>query len=95
MKFVAVIDYVQDAEKRQATHAQHRVYLRGLLDDGRLAAAGVLADGAGAVWVYDADTLDGARALIEDDPFHAAGVSTTYDLRPLEYWSAKAAVGQA
>ena len=94
MKFVALIDYVQDEEKRKATHAEHRVYLRSLLEDGRLAAAGVLADGAGSVWVYDADSLEDARALIEDDPFHAAGVSTTYDLRPMEYWSAKAAVGQ-
>lgn len=92
MKFVALIHYVQDSEKRQAFFTQHRVYLHGLLDNGRLSAAGVLADGAGAVWVYDADTLDDARDVLENDPFNAAGVFTSYDLRPLEYWSAKASL---
>ncbi len=93
MKFAALITYGPDKKAAKDVFPGHRAYLRSLLDDGRLAAAGPLADGAGALWVFEAETLADADAVVRGDPSHAAGVFAAWQIHPLAYWSAKEAKG--
>ena len=67
MKFAVFIDYAPDKESINALGPAHRQYLRGLLDQGQLFAAGPFTDLLGALWVYEAETPERAEALIQGD----------------------------
>ncbi len=82
MKFAAVIEYVQDAEKVCALRPKHREYLAGLLAAGKLVVAGPFLDEFGACIVYEAADAAGAEELIKGDPFHAGGVFVRWTVRP-------------
>jgi uncharacterized protein YciI len=84
MKYAAVIEYVQDAERVQSLRPVHRQYLAALRDRGQLAAAGPFADGSGALIIYEAASADEAERLLQGDPFHQNGIFVRYVLRP---WS--------
>ncbi len=88
MIFAAVITYA-DKAGIQAAAAAHREYLRGVLHDGRLLAAGPFPATGGALWVFEADSFEAAEATVRADPSHAAG-NALWQLHPLAYWSAKA-----
>lgn len=90
MQCAAIIEHLNDQDKIKAVGPAHRTYLRGLLESGRLCAAGPLSDEAGALWVYEADTAVEAEQMIKDDPSTAAGVFVKWQLYPLAYWSATA-----
>jgi uncharacterized protein YciI len=72
--FVALLDFTEDGELRQRTRPAHREYLRSLLDAGTLRLSGPWADDSGACIVYEAGSIDEARALLEADPYRSAGV---------------------
>ena len=93
MKFAAIIEYGKDQDSLKANHSAHRIYLRTFLENGQLRAAGLFADDAGALWVLDADTAEAAEAIVKGDPLVAAGVITSWQVRPLAYCSAQAAKG--
>jgi uncharacterized protein len=82
MKFAASIEYSQDSALVEAHRPAHRAYLTNLLDEGKLFASGPYADGSGALIIYEADTPEGADALLKADPFHAAGVFLKWTVRP-------------
>jgi uncharacterized protein YciI len=82
MKYAAVIEYLQDAAKVESIRPQHRQYLRDLLGKGKIFATGPFEDGYGALIVYEADSLEEAEALLQGDPFYAAGVFVGWELRP-------------
>ena len=56
MKIAAIVEYGPDKEQVKAHHLAHREYLRRLLDNEQLRAAGPLADDAGALWVFLRET---------------------------------------
>lgn len=91
MKFAAVIEYNRDEDRIKAHFPAHRQYLRTFLENGQLLAAGPFADDCGALTIYEADTAEQVEGWIRGDPFHAAGIITSWQVRPLAYWSAKAA----
>ena len=93
MKFVTVIEYGPDKEKLKANHPAHRKYLRQFLENGQLRAAGPLADDAGALWVLEAEDTETINEIVKGDPLVAAGVITSWAVRPLAYWSAQEARG--
>ena len=93
MKFVATIEYGGDKDALKANHPAHRAYLREFLENGQLWAAGPFADDAGALWVLDADSADAVEKIVKTDPLVAAGVITSWTIRPLAYWSAQEAKG--
>ena len=93
MKFAAIIEYSDDKESLKATHPAHRAYLRTFLESGQLRAAGPFADDAGALWVLDADDAEAADAIVRGDPLVGAGVITSWNIRPIAYWSAQEAKG--
>lgn len=82
MTYAAVIEYIPDPAKVAELRPRHREYLQSLLNAGRLVAAGPFADDFGALIVYEADSPEAAAALIEADPFHAAGVFVRWTVRP-------------
>jgi uncharacterized protein YciI len=82
MKFAAMIEYVSDKDKIESIRPTHRVYLRSLLEKGKLAIAGPTLDGYGALIVYEADSAEEAEALIKGDPFHANGIFVKWVVRP-------------
>ena len=82
MKFINLVDYT---DNRQAldTHAPaHRAYVGSLLAAGKLAFGGPFADGSGGLLVYEADSLEQAQALRDQDPFALAGVFVRSQIRP-------------
>ena len=89
MKFAAIIEYGPDKDALRAYHPTHRAYLRTFLASDQLRAAGPFADDAGALWVLDADTAEAANQIVMGDPFVAAGVITSWSIRPIAYWSAR------
>ena len=93
MIFAATIEYSQDKEKVKALHPAHRAYLRTFLENGQLRAAGPFAEDAGALWVLDAEDAEAAQKIVKEDPYVAAGVIVSWNVRPLTYWSAQQAKG--
>lgn len=82
MKFAAIIEYSADSAKVEAVRPAHRQYLTELLGKGQLFASGPFTDAPGALIVYVADTLEQAEALLQADPFNAAGVFLRWQIRP-------------
>ena len=82
MKFANYIRYVQDQDAVAVIRPAHRAYLHGLLERGQLAAAGPFADGSGALFIYEADDIDTARALAEADPYTLGGVIKQQTITP-------------
>jgi uncharacterized protein len=82
MKFAASIEYTPDKAKIEAVRPAHRKYLTGLLQSGRLAAAGPFTDDSGALIVYEADTQEHAEELLKRDPFHDGGIFVRWTMKP-------------
>ena len=93
MKFAAIIEYKQDKEQVKAFHPAHREYLRRFLENGQLRAAGPFADDAGALWILDAESAEAAEEIVKGDPYVTAGVTVSWKVRPIAYWSAQEAKG--
>lgn len=81
MKCAAYFRYCSDQSKIQSARPAHREYLSGLKSQGKLVMAGPFAEESGALIVYNAPTLEEAQRLIEDDPFHTAGVFESYRIK--------------
>lgn len=81
MKFATIFTY-GNHDRIAEVRPVHRVYLGRLKADGRLWASGPFEDDSGALIIYEADSESDARALIEADPFHEAGVFQSYTIRP-------------
>lgn len=82
MKFVAVIEYIQDQEKVAKIRPLHRQYLSTLRDQGKIVASGPFTDGWGALIIYETASQEEAETLVHDDPFRQNGVFLNIDLRP-------------
>jgi uncharacterized protein YciI len=82
MKFVAIIDYVPDADLVNRVRPDHRAYCATLKSKGQLAASGPFTDKAGALIIYEANSQEAAEQLLKADPFHVAGVFQKWVLRP-------------
>jgi len=81
MKYAAFIQY-GNREKIPEVRPVHREYLGRLKEQGKLWASGPFTDDSGALIIYEAESEEEARRLITDDPFHAAGVFVSYELKP-------------
>jgi uncharacterized protein YciI len=81
MKFVAIIEYT-NKERIAEARPSHRAYLTGLHAEGKVVASGPFEDDSGALIIYDAESAEVAEAMIAADPFHAAGVFVSWQVRP-------------
>lgn len=67
--------YVDDAETLDQHRPAHRSFLRGQHEAGLLLLSGPLADGdPGALLIVRADDIEGAKAVLADDPFRREGL---------------------
>ena len=82
MKFVNHVTYCDDQERASALRPEHRKYASDLMTGGKLVTAGPFTDGSGALFIYEASSLDEAHILFENDPFTIGGVIARHDIRP-------------
>jgi uncharacterized protein len=69
MKFANYIHYIDELDRVASVRPGHRAYLANLLAEGKLAAAGPFADGTGALFIYEAESLELAHQLADEDPY--------------------------
>jgi uncharacterized protein YciI len=73
MKFVNYTRYIPHQDKIAALRPAHREYAKDLMAREKLAAAGPFTDGSGALFIYEAETLQEAELLAAEDPFSKGG----------------------
>jgi uncharacterized protein YciI len=71
--FVNYCIYVQDPAAVSAIRPSHREYIARLSDEGKIVAAGPLADGTGGLFIYSAKDEEEARTLAKQDPYSTMG----------------------
>ncbi|MEX2425442.1 MAG: YciI family protein [Thermomicrobiaceae bacterium] len=81
MKFATVFRY-ENKERIQDVRPDHREYLAKLHAEGKLHTAGPFTDDSGSLIVYEVETEQEAKELIENDPFHEAGIFASYAIKP-------------
>lgn len=81
MKYPAFYVYCSDKDRIQMHRSAHREYVGKLRGEGKIVMAGPFSDDSGALIVYEADSIEGARALIESDPFNRNGVFESYQMK--------------
>lgn len=73
-KFVLLLEFGPDNDKRLEVRPKHREYLKSLLDAGKLHESDPWLDDSGALIVYEVADEAEARQIIANDPYTAAGV---------------------
>lgn len=84
MYAIAVVRYRQPIEEVLKVQEPHRAYLRQLLQDGVLLAAGPMDPRFGGMfllWVPDDDPRGALDRIRDNDPYYQAGVAQ-YELIP-------------
>ncbi len=80
--FAVTYTYVRTPEALDAVRPAHREYLDRLGDQGLMTGAGAFTDTPpGALLVFRAETPDAVHEYVADDPFYAAGLVTSYQVR--------------
>ena len=81
--FAVHYSYVDDPELVTEHRPAHRDFLRALLDQGTVLAAGAYTQGpAGALLVFRGDSAEEIEALLRDDPFQRLGLVQDCQIRP-------------
>jgi uncharacterized protein len=80
--FAVTYQYVDDAELLATHRPVHREYLRSLLGERGLIAAGPTVGGpsASAFLVFEAESAGDVEALLDHDPFWTEGVITAREV---------------
>jgi len=71
-------------EKRLRHRAAHLEGLQKLADAGRVTLAGPFTDRSGSLIVFEAESLDAAKAVAEKDPYVTEGIFESYELKPFK-----------
>jgi uncharacterized protein YciI len=77
--FAVLVKYLKPLEQVDAVLAPHRAYLQAHCDAGRFIMAGPQVPRTGGLILARAGSKEELRKLLEDDPFHRAGVAE-YDI---------------
>jgi uncharacterized protein len=92
MKVVNYATYTSARERVAALRPAHREYMTQLLADGRLVACGPFADGSGALFIYETDSLAAAKEILAADPYHIGDVFVRCQLSSWEIIKANPAL---
>lgn len=80
-----MVEYAYDdqTELRDEFRPEHRAYLEGLLNSGRMFAYGRYTDGLepGALLIYLGETMEAVEDLIAKDPFVREGLVPHHRIR--------------
>ena len=78
-----VLEYrYADMDARARNREAHLTYMRGLAEAGTVVYGGPIGDGGGAMVLLRADSLADVQAIVDADPYTAAGVGTEHVIRP-------------
>lgn len=80
MKFMNVCHYISDLDRVATLRPAHRKYMDELDQQGRLWAAGPLANGLGALFIYEAPNEEQAEEVFRNDPYALGGVIESHEL---------------
>ena len=80
--FAVLYEYTPDQEKTLQNRPAHRKYLQELLAKNQLVADGPITDDSGSLIVYHADDENHVQRIIENDPFHKAGIFVSWQIKP-------------
>lgn len=81
-KFVVLTTFASQ-ELRAQHRTEHRAYLKSLVDQGSLLLAGPFDDEeSGGLLVFESESADAVRAMMEADPFQTKGAFATIIVRP-------------
>jgi uncharacterized protein len=73
MHVINFATYIPDPAAVQRLRPTHRAYMDELTAQGRLIAGGPFIDGTGALFVYEAPSLEAAQAIVTADPYTIGG----------------------
>ncbi|RSM68882.1 hypothetical protein DMH04_46715 [Kibdelosporangium aridum] len=79
--YTADVTYTTDRDKLAAVRPAHRDYLRGLVDQGIVVAAGPWADDLGGFVVYQVEDRAQLDKVLAEDPYSTEGVAAKRDVR--------------
>jgi uncharacterized protein YciI len=82
MTYAVMIEYGPDKNKIDEFRPEHRVYLKSLIDAGKLVICGPITDNTGGLIVYNVDDESEVEGIIKADPFYKCGVFHTWTIRP-------------
>lgn len=75
-------DTPDSRDKRPGARPDHLAHWKPLEEAGRIIIAGPMTDFAGSLFIAEFDSIDEARAMIETDPYLAAGVFARTEVHP-------------
>lgn len=84
--YVVALAFDQDDDYRLSVRPAHRTYLAGLHATGALRMAGPLADGSGALLVYDVADRAALDDVLADDPYFA-GAQPAASVTSVREWA--------
>jgi uncharacterized protein YciI len=73
--FTVETTYVEDRDKLEASRPKHRAYLKELVEEGRVAAAGPWADDSAGFAIYQVADRAELDRLLAADPYTTGGVA--------------------
>lgn len=80
---IAIYRYVDNSSGRDQHRADHRTFLRNLHSQGRLIFCGPFAEPElpGAILMVTGSSVEEVHGLLDDDPFHLAGLISQREVR--------------
>lgn len=75
-------DGPKGSELRKIHRDAHLANLRKLHEEGKLPLAGPFTDGSGSLVVFDAENIEEARKIADNDPYVVQGIFESYELHP-------------
>ena len=85
MIFMCLMNYSDEHDRIIAVRAHHQSYLTRLVDERKIISAGsFIPEDDGGLFLYEADSLEEAEGLVNDDPFVREGLIVSWKLREYE-----------
>ena len=67
---------------RPEVRPDHLAHLEPLARAGRIVVAGPFTDGSGSLIVFEAESIEDAKAIATNDPYVRRGVFASWEVRP-------------
>jgi uncharacterized protein len=81
MKYFAAYSKMLDVETNNRYREDHVDYLKKLGEEGYIFAKGKFSDGAGGLVIYEGNSLEDVKRLVEGDPYIIQG-ARSYEIHP-------------
>jgi uncharacterized protein YciI len=82
MTFAAIVTFGPDLSRLPELRPAHRAYLAELREAGKLALSGPFGDLRGGMSIFQAESEQEVDAILKRDPYTAAGIFQSWQIRP-------------